>query len=68
MGLDPLYPPTCHFPASKRFYLSDNYLKNLKYELIFDEGHLKHPITNDYDFLDEKEVEEEFQDDGQEIN
>jgi hypothetical protein len=67
LALDPLFPPTSHFPSSKRFYLSDNYLKNLKYELIFDEDSLRGPIKNDYDFVDEKEKEEEYQDDGQEI-
>ena len=67
MALDPLFPPTAHFPSSKRFYLSDNYLKNLKYELIFDEDSLRAPIKNNYDFVDEKEKEEEYQDDGKEI-
>lgn len=37
LALDPLFPPPCHFPSAKRFYLSDNHLHNLKYELIFDE-------------------------------
>jgi hypothetical protein len=36
LALDPLYPPPCHYPPSKRFYLADNHLKHLKYELIFD--------------------------------
>lgn len=40
IGLDPLFPPTAHFPASKRIYLTDHYLKNLRYELIFDEESL----------------------------
>lgn len=52
LGLDPLYPPTGHFPVSKRFYLSDNYLKNLKYELIFAEDSLRNSIINNYDFVD----------------
>jgi hypothetical protein len=43
VGLDPLFPPTMHFPASKRFYLTDHYLKNLRYELIFDEESLRAP-------------------------
>jgi len=53
--LDPLFPPTSHFPPAKRFYLSDHYLKNLRYELIFDQDSLKAPIYNSYDFEDEKE-------------
>ena len=31
LGLDPLLPPKNHYPASKRYFLSDNHLKNLKY-------------------------------------
>jgi hypothetical protein len=31
IAVDPLFPPPSHFPSGKRFYLSDNYLKNLKY-------------------------------------
>ena len=65
LGLDPIFPPTAHFPVNKRFNLSDNYLKNLKYELIFDEGSLRGPIKNDFDFVDEKEKEEEYQDEGE---
>ena len=68
IGLDPLFPPTSHFPISKRFNLSDNYLKNLKYELIFDEDSLRAPIRNDFGFVDEREKEEEYQDEGEEIN
>lgn len=52
LSLDPLFPPTSHFPASKRFYLSDNYLKNLKYELIFDEDSFSGSMQNTYDFVD----------------
>jgi hypothetical protein len=37
VGLDPLFPPNAHFPPSRRFSLSDHYLRNLRYELIFDE-------------------------------
>jgi hypothetical protein len=37
LGLDPLLPPCNHYPGNKRFSLSDNFLRNLKYELIFDE-------------------------------
>lgn len=52
VGLDPIFPPTTHFPVSKRFYLTDNYLKNLRYELIFDEE--SHSPLYDYGFIDEK--------------
>jgi hypothetical protein len=38
IGLDPLMPPLNHYPVNKRFSLSDNFLRNLKYELIFDES------------------------------
>jgi tubulin monoglycylase TTLL3/8 len=31
IGLDPILPPSNHYPVSKRFSLSDNFLKNLKY-------------------------------------
>ena len=31
IGLDPLLPPLSHYPANKRYTLSDNYLKNLKF-------------------------------------
>jgi hypothetical protein len=68
LALDPLFPPPTHYPSSKRCYLSDNHLKNLKYELIFDEDTLGGPIRKDYDFEDEKETEEEFQDEGRELN
>lgn len=54
IGLDPLFPPTSHFPAARRFYLSDHYLKNLRYELIFDEASLRTAIHNDYGFVDSK--------------
>lgn len=37
LGLDPLFPPTSHYPTHQRYYLVDNYLKNCKYELIFDD-------------------------------
>lgn len=67
MGLDPLYPPNMHFPPNRRFHLSEHHLKNLRYELIFDQCALKNPIPNIYDFHDEKEVEEEYQDEGREL-
>lgn len=57
IGLDPLFPPKCHFPTSKRLNLSYHYLKNLRYELIFDEDSLPEPILNDYGFEDDKEEE-----------
>ena len=38
IGLDPLLPPLAHYPVNKRYTLSDNYLKNLRYELLFDEA------------------------------
>ena len=48
IGLDPLLPPLNHYPTNKRFNLTDNYLKNLKYELMFDESTLdsSYPICN----------------------
>ena len=49
IGLDPLLPPMSHYPPNKRFTLTDNYLKNLKYELMFDESTLEneYPIFNE---------------------
>ena len=31
LALDPLYPPTAHYPPNQRYYLIDNHLKNFKY-------------------------------------
>jgi hypothetical protein len=36
LALDPLLPPPSHYPPNQRYYLPDNFLQNLKYELIFD--------------------------------
>jgi hypothetical protein len=58
LALDPLFPPPSHYPTSKRFHLSDHYLQNLKYELIFDEDSQISPIINDYNYEDEVEEEE----------
>lgn len=58
LALDPLFPPPCHFPSGKRFYLSDNHLRNLKYELIFDEEALPNPIKNPYCFEDDPQEQE----------
>ena len=44
LGLDPLLPPPCHYPANKRYFLPDGILEKLKYELIFDE--LNDPIVS----------------------
>lgn len=31
LGLDPLILPICHYPPNKRYYLSDNFIENLRY-------------------------------------
>jgi hypothetical protein len=54
LALDPLFPPPAHYPPSKRFHLSDQYLKHLKYELIFDQQALPAAILNPYPFEDNK--------------
>lgn len=54
IGMDPLFPPNRHYPTHQRYYLADNYLKNCKYELIFDET-LIEPVLNDYPFEDGKD-------------
>lgn len=73
LGLDPLILPPTHYPQSKRYYLSDNFLQNLKYEIIFDE--LQHQpqhqhqspnqLTYDFDF---DEPEDEYEDEGNDID
>jgi len=50
IGLDPLFPPSCHYPPNQRYYLVDNYLKHCKYELIFDECSIKEPVVNSCPF------------------
>ena len=68
LALDPLYPPPCHYPPSKRFFLADNYLKHLKYELIFDENALIEPIINPYEADENQgEEEEQFPQEGKQI-
>lgn len=57
VGLDPLYPPNAHYPPSRRYSLSDYYLRNLRYELIFDEEASNSPDF-DYGFVEEREQEE----------
>lgn len=37
LGLDPLILPPSHYPPNNRYYLSDNFIENLRYEIIFDE-------------------------------
>jgi len=37
LALDPLLPPPSHYPPNQRYYLPENFLQNLRYELIFDE-------------------------------
>lgn len=54
IALDPLFPPHTHFPPNKKFYLSDNYLKKLKYQLIFDSLMLKEDIKNSFVYEDDK--------------
>ena len=68
IGLDPLLPPLNHYPINKRHTLSDNYLKNLRYELLFDETMLdsSFPIFNQIEDSDDEE--EEYNDDGKEID
>ena len=36
LGLDPLILPPSHYPNNNRYFLSDNFLENLRYEVIFD--------------------------------
>ena len=44
IGLDAIFPPTNHYPVNKRHTLSDNYLKNLRYELLFDESSISQTL------------------------
>ena len=37
LGLDPLILPPYHYPPLKRYYLANNFLANLRYQVIFDE-------------------------------
>jgi hypothetical protein len=66
VALDPLFPPTAHYPPNQRYLLVDNYLKHCKYELLFDECALKEPVLNDYPF-EEGEEAEEFEEEGAEV-
>mgnify|MGYP000076608226 CR=1 FL=1 len=50
VGLDPLFPPNCHYPPNQRYNLVDNYLKHCKYEMIFDEGDQRDRQVNHYPF------------------
>lgn len=65
IGLDPLFPPTSHYPPNQRYHLVDNYLKHCKYELIFDEAALKEPVVNEYPF--EEDCNEELEEYPEEI-
>ena len=49
LGLDPLLPPLNHYPVNKRFSLSDNYLRILKYEMMFDESTFDETIPDLFD-------------------
>ena len=64
IGLDPLLAPLNHYPVSKRYTLSDNYLRNLRYELLFDEASMEEsfPLFNEIEDSDDEE--EEYNDDG----
>ena len=71
LGLDPLILPTSHYPPNQRYYLSDNFIENLRYEIIFDEleyieeenDHL--PLQYNFDF---DEPEDEYENEGTEID
>lgn len=57
IGLDPLLPPLNHYPANRRYTLSDNYLRNLKYELMFDECTFEETVPEMFD-VDDSDDEE----------
>lgn len=46
-----------HYSSNRRYTLSDNYLKNQRYELIFDESNFQEtvPVLYDIDDSDEEE-------------
>ena len=67
IGLDPLLPPLAHYPANKRYTLSDNYLRNLRYELLFDESAMEESLSGFNEMEDSDEEEEEYHDEGKEI-
>ena len=67
LGLDPLFPPSCHYPPNQRYYLVDNYMRHCKYELVFDQAALKEEIDNVYPFEEGDGEEEEFHDQGKEV-
>lgn len=53
LGLDSLIIPPSHYPPNSRYYLSDNWVENLRYEIIFDElEHAKNTVEMElrYDF------------------
>lgn len=64
IGLDPLLPPSNHYPGNKRFTLADNFLKNLKYELLFDELTFEETVPDNFDIEDSDDEEEEYADEG----
>lgn len=67
VGLDPLLPPTNHYPGNKRFSLTDNFLRNLKFELLFDEKSFEETIPSTHDISDSDDEEEEYNDEGKEV-
>lgn len=37
MTLDPIFSPPFEWPNNNKFYVPDNLLENLRFELVFDE-------------------------------
>ena len=70
LGLDPLLLPPSHYPPNHRYYLSDNFVENLRYQIIFDElevnkGETGVKLSYDFDF---DEPEDEYENEGTEID
>ena len=59
--------PKIHLPVNKRHNLSENYLRNLRYELIFDEATIESDIYNKAELVDSEDEEEEYVDNGKEL-
>lgn len=62
LGLDPLLLPPSHYPPNNRYFLSDNIIENIRYEIIFDELEVVQDcsLQLEYDFeFDEPEDEYE---------
>ena len=71
LGLDPLILPPSHYPPINRYYLPDNFIENLRYEVIFDENEdrckLDRSMDLNYDF-EFDHPEDEYENEGTEID